>query len=240
MQLVILAAGKGTRLRPLTDTVPKVLVPVAGKPILFHLLDNLPSTVDRLLLVVGYREDQIRDVVGNVCRGRPVEYVSQPLCDGTGGALRQADAKITDDRFGVVYADNIYDPTDLETLFSSQRGILLREITIPSTEEHNTTDAWEMENGCVTRMRRLLPGETGLAQVGAFVLGREWFDTEPILVPGKTGEWSLPDALPQIVSHVPYRAVMTRSWYPCGTHAELAFAEAALRERERDVALAPS
>ncbi len=65
MQCVILAAGKGTRLRPLTDNTPKPLVPVAGKPLIDHTIDALPSAIDELILVVGYLGDQLRAHFGN-------------------------------------------------------------------------------------------------------------------------------------------------------------------------------
>ena len=59
MQCVILAAGKGTRLRPLTENTPKPLVKVAGRPLLDHIVEVLPSAVKELVIVTGYLEEQM-------------------------------------------------------------------------------------------------------------------------------------------------------------------------------------
>ena len=87
MQCVILAAGEGVRMRPLTNDRPKPLVPIAGRPLLAHILDALPSEVDELVLVVKYRQQQIRDFVGTSYNGTPVTYVEQGDQYGTGGAV---------------------------------------------------------------------------------------------------------------------------------------------------------
>ena len=61
MQCVILAAGLGKRMMPLTETCPKPLVEVCGKPLLTHIIDALPSSVDELVIVTGYKGAMIRD-----------------------------------------------------------------------------------------------------------------------------------------------------------------------------------
>lgn len=64
MTAVILAAGTGSRLRPLTDALPKCLIPVGGRPILYRMIENLiASEIQNILIVTGYRSDQIRDAL---------------------------------------------------------------------------------------------------------------------------------------------------------------------------------
>jgi NDP-sugar pyrophosphorylase family protein len=87
MQCVILAAGKGTRLRPLTDTIPKPLVKVAGRPLLDHIVEALPSSVNELIIVTGYLEEQIHTHCGKSFHGRKVTYVHQEEQKGTAHAL---------------------------------------------------------------------------------------------------------------------------------------------------------
>ncbi|MFC6975209.1 nucleotidyltransferase family protein [Halomicroarcula sp. GCM10025709] len=91
MDGIVLAAGSGTRLRPLTADTPKGLVRVAGRPLLSHVFDTALSVgVERLTVVVGYRAGDIIDHYGDGYRGVPVEYVHQDEQLGTGHALRRA------------------------------------------------------------------------------------------------------------------------------------------------------
>ncbi len=85
MQAILLAAGFGKRLRPLTDSMPKALVPVKGTPLLIHALDCLARTgkIDEILLVVGHRMQDIKDAVGASYQGIPVLYVENPLYETT-------------------------------------------------------------------------------------------------------------------------------------------------------------
>ena len=77
MQCVILAAGKGTRLRPLTEKCPKPLVEVGGKTLLDHIVGALPSAVDELIIVTGYKGEMIREYCGKEFYGRKVTYIHQ-------------------------------------------------------------------------------------------------------------------------------------------------------------------
>jgi len=70
MQCVILAAGKGTRLRPLTENCPKPLVEVGGKTLLDHIVGALPSSVDELIIVTGYLGEMIEAYCGTEFHGR--------------------------------------------------------------------------------------------------------------------------------------------------------------------------
>jgi glucose-1-phosphate thymidylyltransferase len=88
---VVLAAGEGTRLRPLTRNRPKPMLPAANRPILEHVCDALiDAGVDRLVFVVGYRRERVQEHFGPSYRGVPIEYVVQDKQLGSGHALLQA------------------------------------------------------------------------------------------------------------------------------------------------------
>jgi len=107
MDGVVLAAGEGTRMRPLTAERPKGLVEVAGRPLLSHTFDTLVSAgVDRLAVVVGYRGEAIRDHYGDAYRGVPVVYARQADRRGTAHALRQA-LPVADPPLVVANGDNV-------------------------------------------------------------------------------------------------------------------------------------
>ena len=97
MDAVVMAGGKGTRLRPLTYAIPKPLLPVGEKPILEILLGQLKSSgCTRAYVSIGYKGDLIRSYVGDGSRlGLAVEYVEEPEALGTAGALALIKDRLT-------------------------------------------------------------------------------------------------------------------------------------------------
>lgn len=106
--LAILAGGLATRLRPITETIPKSLVTVAGRPFIEHQLEQLRREgIRRVVLCVGHLGERVREVVGDGARfGLRVEYAFDgPKLLGTGGALRRA-LPLLGDVFFVLYGDS--------------------------------------------------------------------------------------------------------------------------------------
>jgi len=107
MQAIILAGGLGTRLKPLTKKVPKVMVPVQGEPFIVHLLRLLNKNgIHRVVLCIGYLGEQVKDYLGNgEGLGITIRYSKEREgLLGTGGALRQA-RNLLDESFYVVNGD---------------------------------------------------------------------------------------------------------------------------------------
>ena len=90
MQAVILAAGRGTRMKELTENSPKALLEVAGRPLLQYALDTLPNDVDEVVIIVGYLGGMIHDRFGPEYYGKRLLYVEQEELNGTAGALSLA------------------------------------------------------------------------------------------------------------------------------------------------------
>lgn len=108
LPVAILAGGLATRLRPLTEDIPKSLVEVAGKPFIVHQLELLRHNgVQRVILCVGYLGEMIRDLLGDGrALGMHIDYVFDgSMLLGTGGALKQA-LPILGDVFFVLYGDS--------------------------------------------------------------------------------------------------------------------------------------
>lgn len=101
MQALILAAGMGTRLKPLTDSVPKCLTEINGTPLIFNALDCLAESgkIDSAVIVVGYLADKIRAAVGSEWRGMKITYVENEIFASTNNVYSFYLAKpfITDD-----------------------------------------------------------------------------------------------------------------------------------------------
>lgn len=113
MQAVILAGGEGTRLRPLTLTCPKPLVPVANVPIIRRIIDRLPTDVDEVLLAVNYRADMLRAYFSAHDVGRAVTVVEEAEPLGTAGAIKNVEPHIDGPFF--VFNGDILDSLDLNT-----------------------------------------------------------------------------------------------------------------------------
>jgi len=78
VKAVVLAAGKGTRMRPLTTTRPKPLVPVAGRPLVEHVMEAAKEYVDEFVLVVGYEADDVRSLIGPTFSGNQYHTLNNP------------------------------------------------------------------------------------------------------------------------------------------------------------------
>jgi len=107
-QAVILAAGEGQRLRPFTVTKPKVMLSIAGKPILQYVVESLAQNgIRNIVLVVGYKKEQVFDYLGSGERfDVDITYVTQERQLGTAHALAQAKA-IVENEFLVLPGDNL-------------------------------------------------------------------------------------------------------------------------------------
>ena len=126
---VLLAAGRGTRMRELTDELPKPMIQVRGKPILLHILEGLKDAgIERFLIVVGYRAEVVQDFFGNGrCFGAHVEYATQVVQDGTGRVVDLARDFTGRDPFILSYGDILVDPANylrLAALPDAQEAIV--------------------------------------------------------------------------------------------------------------------
>src|SRR5919206_2463395 len=110
VQALILAGGEGTRLRPLTTTVPKPVVPLVDRPFIVYMLDWLRGHgVDDVVLACGHLASGVRNVLGDgTAFGMTMRYVEEPRPLGTGGALKYA-ASLLDDRFLMLNGDVLSD-----------------------------------------------------------------------------------------------------------------------------------
>jgi len=110
-QAMLLAAGLGTRLRPLTDAMPKCMVPVAGKPVLQHNIECLRSWgVEHLVVNLHWRPEAVTAHFGDGSSlGVRIRYSYEPELLGTAGSLSATRQFFARERFWVVYADNLID-----------------------------------------------------------------------------------------------------------------------------------
>lgn len=115
---VLLAAGRGTRMRDLTAALPKPMIEVRGKPILLHIVEGLRSAgVKEFLLIVGYRAEVVRQAFGDGReRGVRIEYALQEVQDGTGKVVELARGFVGAAPFVLSYGDILVEPENYREL----------------------------------------------------------------------------------------------------------------------------
>src|SRR4029077_13833392 len=115
---VILAAGRGTRMRELTAEVPKPMIAVRGKPVLQHIVEGLRHTgVREFLVVVGYRADALQNFFGDGSRHNiSIQYATQTVQDGTGRVVDLSRDFVGDRPFVLSYGDILVDPVNYKRL----------------------------------------------------------------------------------------------------------------------------
>lgn len=215
MQCVILAAGKGTRLRPLTDNCPKPLVEVGGKTLLDHIVSALPSSVDELVIVTGYLGEQIREYCGEEFYGRKVTYVHQEEQNGTARALWLCKDLIKD-RFLFLFADDIHGEADLARATSYSRSLLVASVTNP--EKFGVVV--RKPDGTLDQMvEKPTHAPSNCVSTGAMVLDKEIFRFEP--QSEVKGEFYLTEVIERYSKEYPIAVVEQNTWIPIATVADV-------------------
>ena len=220
MQCVILAAGKGTRLRPLTDTTPKPLVKVGGKTILDHIVSALPEDIKEIILVTNYLEEQIKDYCGANFHGRKVKYVSQENpAGGTGQALITA-KDLVKDKFLFMYSDDIHGAEALERVVKEDDAMLVTEVSNPGQFGVVYTN----EDGYLDKIvEKPENPDSNLINIGGFVISPEIFSYRAEA--SDNGEVYVTDMLTKYSQKNPVKVIKQDLWLPIGTQEQLLAAE---------------
>jgi N-acetyl-alpha-D-muramate 1-phosphate uridylyltransferase len=233
LPVAILAGGLATRLHPLTETIPKALVEVAGKPFILRQLDYLRRQgVSRAVLCVGFLGEQIEAVVGDgLSSGLTVSYSQDwPKLMGTGGALRQA-LPLLDSQFLVLYGDS-YLPVDFSAV---ERAFLASGKPALMTVQRNE-DRWDKSNvlfrdGAILEYNKPAPKpdmqyiDYGLGAISAEILKDE-ITTAPFDLADVYNRLSLSGQLAGYEVH--------ERFYEIGSHKGLAEATDYFKEGESD------
>jgi UDP-N-acetylglucosamine diphosphorylase / glucose-1-phosphate thymidylyltransferase / UDP-N-acetylgalactosamine diphosphorylase / glucosamine-1-phosphate N-acetyltransferase / galactosamine-1-phosphate N-acetyltransferase len=135
---VVLAAGRGTRMRELTAELPKPMIEVRGKPVLQHIVEGLRDAhVGELLLVVGYRADAVCEFFCDGSRYNvAIQYVTQRVQDGTGRVVELARDFIGNRPFILAYGDILVDPVNYKRVLDLPDGV---EATLTVTRGEDVT-----------------------------------------------------------------------------------------------------
>ena len=173
-QAIILAAGEGQRLKPFTALRPKVMLPIANKPILSYVVEAVAGNgIPGIIMVVGYKKEQVQDYFGSGERfGVSITYVTQKYQVGTAQALRVAQNAATEG-FLVLPGDNIIEPSTISGIVEAPLPTMLTK----RSDNVSKYGVVAVENGLVRKIAEKPREATGnIVNTGIYVLGRGVFD----------------------------------------------------------------
>lgn len=217
MQAVVLAAGKGTRLRPLTDTRPKALVEVDGEPLLTHCFEELRTLgAEEFVVVVGYLAEQIIERYGDEFRGVPITYTHQREQLGLAHALLTVEEQIGGD-FMLMLGDNVF-RANLDAVVQTQKeedvdaAFLVEEVPFSEASRYGVC----VTNGggeIVEVLEKPDDPPSNLVMTGFYTFSPAIFHACHLVQPSDRGEYELPDAVDLLIrSGRSIRAIPLNGW----------------------------
>ncbi|RJS78486.1 glucose-1-phosphate thymidylyltransferase [Candidatus Bathyarchaeota archaeon] len=200
MKAVVLAAGEGTRLKPITLTRPKHLIRVGGKLLLEHCLNALKAVgIEETLIVIHYMGDAIRTYFGDGKNfGLRISYVEQKEVLGTGNAVSIAEPYVKED-FVLVYGDLLFSVDALKKVVAiHEREKPAATMAVVPVEKPENYGIVELEN---SRVKNIIEkpsrdkAPTNLANAGIYVFSTEIFEKIKKTKASVRGEWEITDAI---------------------------------------------
>lgn len=213
-------------MRPLTIDTPKPMLQIRGRAILEHILGDLPSEVDEVILVVGYLKEKVINHLGNQFQNLKITYVEQVGKLGTYKALELCKDKLMDgERFLVMYADDLHGAEGIrECVTCGQCSMLVYEVDDPT--KFGVVEINE-EGTIINIEEKPEHPKTNLVSTGVIVLDKSVFNFPATA--HRSGEYFLTNAIEQMIeSGVKFKAIRSSSWLPIGYPEDLIKAEEAL------------
>jgi len=197
MKALVLAAGEGTRLRPLTSNTPKPLLMLAGKPYLSHLFSALKeSGVDEIMLLVGFKSNRIREYYGDGSRhGFKITYLEQKERLGTAHAVGTASNVIKDD-FVCVNGDVLISPSDVAGMvrkYDKVRSTVMGVFKVPDPSRFGVIEERDGKMARIIEKPKEPP--TDLINAGIYIFTPEIFDIISRTGRSPRGEYEITDSL---------------------------------------------
>ncbi len=222
MKAVILAAGKGTRLYPITQHIPKPLLPIANKPTLYYAFDRLKEIgVGDICLVVGENAPVMKAALaGGEDLGIHLSYAVQTEPKGLAHAMACAKDFVGKDDFVMYLGDAIYSEplTPLAETFASSRCANLNLVV--EVEDPSRFGVANVSGGRIVKLveKPAVP-ESNLAMAGVYFFRSAIWDVLPDLQPSARGEYEITDAIQLLIDRgqTVLAGVYTGSWFDTGT-----------------------
>jgi glucose-1-phosphate thymidylyltransferase len=236
MKAIIPVAGIGSRLRPHTHTQPKALVPVAGKPILAHIIDNLiEAGIREFIFIVGYLGDKIEDYVKSNYPGIEKTFILQEPREGIGHAVWLIKDYIDkNDEIVIALGDTVFDIDLKEVISQPESSLGVKKVDDPRSFGVAEID----DGGCIKNLVEKPPiPKSNLALVGLYKIKEAGLLLEALEENITHNirtyeEFQLTDGIMKLINKgVKMKTFPVENWYDCGTKESLLETNAVLLKK---------
>lgn len=239
MKAVVLAAGKGTRMREITDAIPKPMVEIGGRPVLWHVLRALGKAgVTDAAVIVGYKADSIRSYFGDgAAVGVALSYFVQEVQDGTGKAAEPARDFLSDGPFFFSFGDILTDESVYACMADSfeeePTDLLLAVREVPDPGRFGAVG--RDDDRILEIIEKPAPGKapSNWVNAGMFISTPILFDYTAKLELSARGEFEIPDAFRMMIAdgRVVRAYELDAHWRDVGTPEDLEAADSEAADR---------
>ena len=217
MKAIILAAGKGTRLLPLTLETPKTLVEISGKPIIVHIIESLPEEIDEVVVVVSHLKDEIKKFLGDSFLNKKIFYTEQGEIPGTFGAVLSTKNLFSEsERFLVTNGDDIHGKHEFLDCIKYPRAMAVQKKIMPNYFSIQVNKGYFSGFKSQTEDEKI---NGTLVATGVYVLDTNIFQHPGVLL--STGEYGLPQSVFAQTTEFPVNVVVTDEWLPVNSFEDM-------------------
>ena len=211
MDAVILCAGKGTRLKPLTENKPKPLLPIGGKPIVEHIIKKIENKVDNIYLIVKYKKEELIKYVeqyNKINNTNKLKYIEQEIIDGTGNAVLTAKNHINDD-FLVINGDILFED-NLEQIIPYKNAMALTTVNNP---ENFGVVVVDKNNNIIELQEKPQNPKSNLINGGIYKFEKSIFKLLEQLELSERGEIELTDAISKLIEKSSIKGIKLNGYW---------------------------
>ncbi len=198
MKAVIIAAGKGTRMGPITENRPKAMLPIANRPLLEHIIVAIKAAgIKDFLIVTGYRKEKIVDHFGDGgSLGVNIEYIEQKHQKGTAHAIAVVRNSITE-RFLVTNGDVLAGIPDIKNILNAKGEVVLAAKKVAAPQEYGIL--YIQGNRVLKIVEKPKKSISDLANAGIYVFEPSIFDAIDDTSPSPRGEYEITDSIQRLI-----------------------------------------
>ena len=192
---LILGAGEGTRMRPLTAKKPKVMLPVSNKPLLEYIIERSYDYIDNYYIVVGYESNSIQNYFGRNYRDKELKYVKQEDINGTAGAIQSAKGYI-DKKFLTLSGDTFIEEKIIPKIINKHTERTGATMALKEVEDLSSFGAVKVHKDKVKSIEEKPEGGgAGLANLGIYMFDPKIFEYIEETGKSERGEYEITDSL---------------------------------------------